>query len=468
MTSEEQIAVSLFPELSTDTDLIPIRQAEREERLARQTIGKAIAAGRIKDRRGLQRCGDRAAVSHCRLVSRRECKAERARLDTNKPPPSKVTGPVVPDGYEPIWVLSRAFDVAVNTLKRWCEMESHPVLGRKAGCGFYLAKVTRKTKAGTIYEAMLPLQHMSRTDAEACATARGLESSERIGSNPGTWFLLKFISKGARLQGAVEGIFNHDNGKSYLTSRSAEKRAGLSENALSQQCYTRHLDGLKVLAPTPKGIKCIAVWSEESVTSRLKEWRSGRVDGGGWDFSNEIWLDSDGQKWISSILAEKKRPGFSFELAELREKRIITKFKRVPRDPGDNPKRRNRGGSIGVFHISEIGPLIGIPASEGAPAPIQETHAQPLLSPFEKHLTHRMGARKTLLALLWDDGKTPPRDLGEVMRTLGYKRVGFKGIKETFRKFKESTSNETALKEGYEISMSIPRNTIQLKKIMQP
>jgi hypothetical protein len=162
-------------------------------------------------------------------------------------------------------------------------------------------------------------------------------------------------------------------------------------------------------------------------------------------------LGKDWNKWGNAIFwrLPKQEPLSKEEMRRVVEDYYETRSQALELPPA--PPQPAAGGT----------PLVGqLVASATENEPDTESS-----SPFEKHLTYRMGERKALLAYLWDDGKMPVRNLEQTMKLLGYKRVCFASTKETFRKFKEAASNEIALKEMYEIVMSITLNTICLKKL---
>lgn len=338
-------------------DLLPITTAGKVCGASYETVRKLITAGQIKAYPSTGQCGSRRGTHPCKQVSVARLAAillargTRTNLKpTNAPPPDS----------EPIYILAKIFKVTPQTLQRWCELEVHPALGRKVSSGVGPCIVEAKNGERRRWRGLL----MSRADAQVCVDAHRDPTFREIPGNPGMWISAQ------RTDGHIKAIFKHDDGRLFFSAAIVGQRLQIAPTYLSQSCYREKLEKLQLAFPGPHGSGLrgkpgqLNAFSEASVDG-LALHRSGKQSDGCWLTTNELWNDNEGN-WFSSIMIARQMGIELVGLANLRRDGYLTRFKRVPRDPGGQV--RARGGSIMVHHESEVLPLLGRPGTASGPA----------------------------------------------------------------------------------------------------
>jgi hypothetical protein len=345
-------------------DGIPMYVAQRLYGINAKTQWKLIDEGSLLAGIGHSRYGKRSV-----LVSRSGVKRRRSRVASRG---EGRLGDSVPADGVPVHQLAREFGIfkgmSKNTLREWCEWETHPGLGRKMRSGIGPSVFTRSGGREVRWRGLI----VSRSDATACVKLLTKYINEDIPGNPGKWI--------------QDGVFMHNNRRVFFTEEYVRtNRADLrvSQNALLRS-YFKWLksDCLTVTLPGASnhsiGLWRVVVFSVESL-DRLGARRQGEWEDGRWDVHGKVWRDPDGVWYSSKLLGELDKLTRDKVQYKYRSSDGLVRFKSVPLSKPNGGKQF--GGTAVVHHIDDVDKVNGSNGtannSKATNASRRKEHAKP-------------------------------------------------------------------------------------------
>ncbi len=290
----------------------------------------------------------------------------RARLLGDDPPPH--------DGV-PVNSIARELDVDNELIRRWCQWDPHPGLGRKMRSGVGPYTITERTTGKQLqWRGLL----VSRSDAEKLVAMVKQPAYKQIPGNPGEWI--------------ADGIFRHDDGRVFLTGGYAlnhKDRFGLWRGAFGRSLVRGDARDRKGESAAPvasllvilPGSRCpnngrwrVRVYAEADMLA-LAHRRTHKTDGD-WTIDNELWRDAEGL-WFSRKHLCRIVPGARADtfLREYEQTGRLTRRKYVPLVRRGGAHDGKRSARAVVYHESEALPLLRVGGPPAVPvATIGNTH----------------------------------------------------------------------------------------------